>query len=67
MEAALRWSSDMYTDSLASFANGIRTVDGGTHLDGLKTAVSKSVAAYIRKVSSTYLVLSVSLYVCSIF
>ena len=36
VEAALQWSKDMYSESLTGFANGIRTIDGGTHIDGLK-------------------------------
>ncbi|KAH8059450.1 DNA topoisomerase type II [Aureococcus anophagefferens] len=35
VECALRWSSDAYAEVTVSFANGIRTADGGTHVDGL--------------------------------
>jgi len=37
-------------DALTSFANGIRTSDGGSHLDGLKTAVTRTINAAARKV-----------------
>lgn len=50
VSAALRWSSDLYTDSLVGFANNIRTSDGGSHLDGLKSAVTRTVNALARKV-----------------
>eukprot|EP00629_Pelagomonadales_sp_RCC1024_P008261 CAMPEP_0119261002 /NCGR_PEP_ID=MMETSP1329-20130426/1193_1 /TAXON_ID=114041 /ORGANISM="Genus nov. species nov., Strain RCC1024" /LENGTH=711 /DNA_ID=CAMNT_0007260489 /DNA_START=417 /DNA_END=2552 /DNA_ORIENTATION=+ len=43
VECALRWSGDQYTDMLVSFANGIRTVDGGTHVDGLRSSLARSV------------------------
>ncbi|KAH8066822.1 DNA topoisomerase type II [Aureococcus anophagefferens] len=32
VECALRWSSDAYAEVTVSFANGIRTADGGTHV-----------------------------------
>ena len=50
VQAALRWSRDSYTDNLQGFANGIRTADGGAHLDGLKSAVTKTVNAFAKKV-----------------
>uniref|UniRef100_A0A7S3XY21 DNA gyrase subunit B n=1 Tax=Heterosigma akashiwo TaxID=2829 RepID=A0A7S3XY21_HETAK len=49
VEACLRWSRDMYSDMLISFANGIKTNDGGSHLDGLKACVTRTVNAAGRK------------------
>jgi len=49
VDVALRWSKDMYTDNLAGFANGIRTADGGSHLDGLKAAITRTVNTLARK------------------
>lgn len=49
VEAALRWSKDFYSEALTGFANGIRTSDGGSHLEGLKAAVAKSINAQARK------------------
>lgn len=49
VEAALRWSKDFYSEALSGFANGIRTSDGGSHLEGLKAAVAKSINAQARK------------------
>ena len=49
IEVALQWSKDMYTDAMTGFANGIRTPDGGSHLDGLKQAVTKTVNGVARK------------------
>ncbi|MCP4972267.1 MAG: DNA topoisomerase IV subunit B, partial [Prochlorococcus sp.] len=34
VEAALQWCVDAYSDSILGFANNIRTVDGGTHIEG---------------------------------
>eukprot|EP01041_Mallomonas_annulata_P003474 gene3474-6916_t len=49
VEVALRWSRDMYTDSLSGFANGIRTSDGGSHLDGMKSAITRTINSFARK------------------
>lgn len=43
ISVALRWSSDMYTESILSFCNNIRTRDGGSHVDGLKTSLTRTV------------------------
>lgn len=39
---ALRWSSDMYTETILSFCNNIRTRDGGSHVDGLKACLTRT-------------------------
>ena len=39
--------TDTYNDNLESFANTINTYDGGTHLTGFKTALSKVLKNYI--------------------
>lgn len=43
VSVALRWSSDMYTESILSFCNNIRTRDGGSHVDGLKASLTRTV------------------------
>ncbi|CAN0113341.1 unnamed protein product, partial [Discosporangium mesarthrocarpum] len=51
VEACLSWSKDMYSDTLVSFANGIsRTGDGGTHLEGLKSTVTRTVNTLAKRV-----------------
>lgn len=42
VEVALQWCIDSYSDTLLGFANNIRTVDGGTHLDGLKAVLTRT-------------------------
>lgn len=49
VEVALRWNSDSYTDSLIGFANNIRTVDGGTHLEGLRAALTRTINQLARR------------------
>jgi len=41
--------TDSYAESVYTFANTINTIDGGTHLTGLRTAVTRSINDYARK------------------
>ena len=49
VEVALQWCSDAYSDNLLGFANNIRTIDGGTHLEGLKAVLTRTMNAIARK------------------
>ncbi len=49
IEVALQWCIDAYSDTLLGFANNIRTVDGGTHLEGLKTVLTRTINNIARK------------------
>ena len=49
VEVALQWCIDAYSDNLLGFANNIRTIDGGTHLEGLKTVLTRTMNNYARK------------------
>jgi DNA gyrase subunit B len=49
VKVALRWSSDMYSESILSFTNNIKTKDGGTHVDGLKSSITRAVNAVAKK------------------
>ncbi|MBW4652434.1 MAG: DNA topoisomerase (ATP-hydrolyzing) subunit B [Kaiparowitsia implicata GSE-PSE-MK54-09C] len=49
VEVALQWCSDAYTDNLLGFANNIRTIDGGTHLEGLKAVLTRTMNTIARK------------------
>ncbi len=48
VEVALQYT-DAYTESVYSFANTIHTVDGGTHLTGMRTAITRTLNDYARK------------------
>jgi DNA gyrase subunit B len=49
IEVALQWCRDAYTDTMLGFANNIRTIDGGTHLEGLKTVLTRTMNTMARK------------------
>ncbi len=48
IEIALQYT-DAYSESVFSFANTINTIDGGTHLTGLRTAVTRVINDYARR------------------
>ena len=43
--------TDAYTESVFAFANTINTIDGGTHLTGLRSALTRTINDYARKAS----------------
>lgn len=48
IDAAIQYT-DAYSDSVYAFANTINTIDGGTHLTGLRTAITRTINDYARK------------------
>ncbi|XP_010055921.2 DNA gyrase subunit B, chloroplastic/mitochondrial [Eucalyptus grandis] len=42
VDVAFQWCSDAYSDTMLGYANSIRTVDGGTHIDGLKASLTRT-------------------------
>jgi len=48
VEVAVQYT-DAYAESVYSFANTIHTVDGGTHMTGLRAALTRTINDYARK------------------
>jgi len=48
VEAAIQYNTG-YAENITSFANNIRTVEGGTHLSGFRTALTRVINQFARK------------------
>ena len=48
VEIALQYNSG-YQETILSYANNIHTAEGGTHVSGLKTALTRAINLYARK------------------
>lgn len=46
MEIALQWN-DSYSETIFSYTNNINTIEGGTHVSGAKTALTRVVNKYL--------------------
>ena len=47
VEVAMQWTS-VFTGSVMAFANNINTHEGGTHMDGFKNALTRTINDYAR-------------------
>jgi DNA gyrase subunit B len=47
LEAAVQYN-DGYSESIYSFANNINTIEGGTHLSGFKSALTRAINQYAK-------------------
>ena len=50
-EVALQYN-DSYNETIISFANNMSTIEGGTHETGFKTALTKAINDYARKIKA---------------
>jgi len=48
VEVALQWTKSYKAAAISSYANAIATTDGGTHVQGFKTAITRCLNSYIK-------------------
>ncbi|WP_350454583.1 DNA topoisomerase (ATP-hydrolyzing) subunit B [Slackia heliotrinireducens] len=48
VEVVMQWSTSYGTNGIMAFANNINTHEGGTHLDGFKNALTRTINDYAR-------------------
>ena len=48
VEVSMQWTTSYATNLVLAFANNINTIEGGTHMDGFKQAVTRSINDYAR-------------------
>ncbi|XP_047316809.1 DNA gyrase subunit B, chloroplastic/mitochondrial-like [Impatiens glandulifera] len=49
IDIALQWCSDAYSDTMLGYANSIRTIDGGTHIEGVKASLTRTLNSLGKK------------------
>jgi DNA gyrase subunit B len=49
IEVAIQYVSDYYDEQVISFANNIRTKEGGTHIAGFRTALTRVINSFAKK------------------
>ena len=48
VEVSMQWTTSYATNLVLAFANNINTIEGGTHMEGFKQAVTRSINDYAR-------------------
>ncbi|KAL9267214.1 DNA gyrase subunit B, chloroplastic/mitochondrial-like protein [Drosera capensis] len=49
IDVALQWCADAYSDMILGYANSIRTIDGGTHIEGFKASLTRTLNNLAKK------------------
>lgn len=50
--AAAMQYNDGFSENVETFVNGVNTIDGGTHLTGFKTALTRAILDYAKKIEA---------------
>lgn len=49
VDIAFQWCEDAYSDTILGYANSIRTIDGGTHIDAMKASITRTLNSLGKK------------------
>jgi DNA gyrase subunit B len=49
VEVSLQYAIDSYSENIHTFANMINTKEGGTHLEGFRTAITRVINEFVKK------------------
>ncbi|KEG03887.1 DNA gyrase subunit B, putative [Plasmodium vinckei vinckei] len=49
VDLKLKWVTNQYNENILSFVNNVNTIDGGTHVDAMKYAISRSINYNVKK------------------
>ena len=49
MEVALQYKKDDFSDRVISFVNNVTTTDGGTHMAGFQSALTRTMNKFARE------------------
>ncbi|KAK7396170.1 hypothetical protein VNO78_16983 [Psophocarpus tetragonolobus] len=49
VDIAFQWCEDAYSDTILGYANSIRTIDGGTHIDAMKASITRTMNSLGKK------------------
>lgn len=49
VSVALQWCADAFSDTIVGFVNSVKTIDGGTHIDGFKSSLTRTVNVLARR------------------
>ena len=49
VEGSLQWCSDAFSETIKGFANNIATVDGGTHIEGMRSSLTRLLNVLARR------------------
>lgn len=49
VDVCFQWSKNRFDDRMIGFVNGIRTIEGGSHVEGVKSALIKSLISAAKK------------------
>ena len=60
VEVALQWCTDTFSDLMVGFVNSVKTIDGGTHIEGFKVRQPSTLSHMLKAILRSHTCLSSS-------